>query len=93
VYAILFMCYLFQAKRGTCHPQKWRPVDTGSWRWRLSETPVPVERTRLSWPGTWRTVEAADRYYDRSRQTQGRHAILDIIQHQYKVSRNLVVNS
>ena len=32
------------------------------------------------------SVETADRYYDRSRQTQGRHAILDIIQHQYNVS-------
>jgi hypothetical protein len=30
------------------------------------------------------TVETADRYYDRSRQTQGRHAVLD---------RILVVNS
>ena len=30
------------------------------------------------------TVEMADRYYDRSRQTQGRHAVLD---------RTLVVNS
>ena len=32
------------------------------------------------------SVETADRYYDRSRQTKGRHAVLDIIQKQYKVS-------
>ena len=32
------------------------------------------------------SVETADRYDDRSRQTKGRHAVLDIIQKQYKVS-------
>jgi hypothetical protein len=32
------------------------------------------------------TVETADRYYDRSRQTEGRHAVLDTVQLKFKVS-------
>ena len=32
------------------------------------------------------SVETADRYYDRSHQTKGRHAVLDIIHHKYRVS-------
>ena len=32
------------------------------------------------------TVETADRCYDRSRQTQGRHAVLDQIHSRYRVS-------
>jgi hypothetical protein len=32
------------------------------------------------------TVETADRYYDRSRQTEGRHAVLDTVQQKFKVS-------
>jgi len=32
------------------------------------------------------TLETADRYYDRSRQTEGRHAVLDTVQKKFKVS-------
>lgn len=31
------------------------------------------------------SIETADRYYDRSRQTEGRHAVLDTVQKSYKV--------
>ena len=32
------------------------------------------------------TLETADRYYDRSRQTEGRHAVLDTVQMKFKAS-------
>jgi len=39
------------------------------------------------------SVETADRYYDRSRQTEGRHAVLDNVQKSFKVRYNMLLTS
>ena len=112
VYAILFMCYLFQAMnklvqtewtRRPCISQ-YKQNGRDSKERNLPSTKMTASRHRKLEVTTIRdagasredqtllarhmahSVETADRYYDRSPQTQGRYAILDIIQHQYNVS-------
>ena len=100
VYAILFMCYLFQAMSKLVQTEWMRfQVETN-----LPPTKMTASRQRKLAVTTIRdagasreeqtllarhmahSVETADRYYDRSHQTEGRHAVLDIIHQQYRVS-------
>ena len=96
MYAILFMCYLFQAMSKLVQTE-WTRFQTEN---HSPPTKMTASRHRKLAVTTIRdagaskedqallahSVETADRYYDRSRQTKGRHAVLDIIQKQYKVS-------
>ena len=100
VYSILFLCYLFQAMSKLVQTE-WARFQTennlpptkmtASRHRKLAVTTIRdagasrEEQTLLA-RHMAHSVETADRYYDRSRQTKGRHAVLDIIQKEYKVS-------
>jgi len=94
------MCYLFQAMSKLIHADWTRfqteqnlPLTkmTASRHRKLAVTTIrdagaSREDQTLLARHMAHTVDTADRYYDRSRQTQGRHAVLDMIHDQYKVS-------